>query len=51
VTISATQNHKFCTPAKARIKKSRWDDIVKSLSSNDYIRRHAGSIGIRKEIK
>ena len=50
VTISATQNHKFCTPAKARIKKSRWDDIVKSLSSSDYIRRHGGDVGIREVV-
>lgn len=46
VTISATQNHKICMPAKARIKKSRWDEIVRSLSSKDYIKRHRGNVGI-----
>tara|TARA_R100001591_G_C4208346_1_gene145709 strand:+ start:22 stop:387 length:366 start_codon:yes stop_codon:yes gene_type:complete len=50
VTVSATQNHKICTPAKAKIKKSRWEDIVKSLSSSDYIRRHGGDIGIREVV-
>ena len=50
VTVSATQNHKICTPAKAKIKKSRWDDIVKSLSSSDYIRRHGGDVGIREVV-
>jgi hypothetical protein len=48
VTISTTQNYKFCMPTKARIKKSRWEDIIKKLSSNDYIRRHGGSIGIKE---
>ena len=33
-------------PAKARIKKSRWDEIVRSLSSKDYIKRHRGNVGI-----
>ena len=48
VTISATQNHKICMPAKARIKKTRWNEIVRNLSSKDYIKRHRGNVGIIK---